>query len=529
MRQIQFLSHQYAIATKIEIFILPAGSEKFKKIGYLSLDSNERSNYQARELKTVYTDYQTTQVKFNLLRCYTNLHNIYSQVGLIAISIFGEFPNSNTDYSNQEKAEAKFAKLEDEMIYDPATLKRLKDLYKAKYKAVELEDFDEAKRIKIAIDSLKSVSQSLIQLEERKKIAIKNDDFDAAKLIKYEIDRLRNAVAGINFQEMNKQILYDQKMALDRMQNDVVGTNIPQQPVQEKVKPQNNDVVDLQPVNNQYVMDNDEDIYRIRNVSPGYQLQDAKEKKELDDLEKKRKLIEEGKFSEEDFEDQTSGKPRKVMPVRKQVVDVDSMVVGNKKDFNQMLEEQLNDPENYKEDKKKKQGGGELSAQDYRIAEPLIPVLTFDIIKLIFSQQWKDKEEGFNILAEEVSKYPNSQLFGNQPVEQIVNACLGACAYCLTSSISNALLASMDLIKIVLNKFRTYKPDGFTKPDFDRYTHNCIRLMIEHIGDQNIKLKERAENTLLEMANYNLIGSQNIFEHFVSGEIKKIYQIQQNI
>ena len=46
------------------------------------------------------------------------------------------------------------------MIYDPATLKRLKDLYRAKKKAVEVEDFDEAKRLKIAIDSLKSVSQS---------------------------------------------------------------------------------------------------------------------------------------------------------------------------------------------------------------------------------------------------------------------------------------------------------------------------------------------------------------------------------
>ena len=174
MREIQFLSHQYSIASKIEIFILPPQSEKYKKIGYLSLDSNERSNYQARELKTVYTDYFCVRVKFNLLKCHQNSHNIYSQVGLIGLSILGEFPNINNmnDKNNLDATE----KLEDEMIYDPATLKRLKDLYRAKKKAVELEDFDEAKRIKIAIDSLKSVSQSLIQLEERKKIAIKNDD-----------------------------------------------------------------------------------------------------------------------------------------------------------------------------------------------------------------------------------------------------------------------------------------------------------------------------------------------------------------
>ena len=83
--------------------------------------------------------------------------------------------------------------------------------------AVDFEDFDEAKRIKVAIDSLKSVSQSLIQLEERKKIAIKNDDFDAAKLIKYEIERLRNAVAGANINETNRKIAREQNM--NNMQN----------------------------------------------------------------------------------------------------------------------------------------------------------------------------------------------------------------------------------------------------------------------------------------------------------------------
>ena len=93
MREIQFLSHQYNIASKIEIYILPPQTDKFKKIGYLSLDSNERSNFQARELKTVYTDYNCIQVKFNLMRCHPNTHNIYAQVGLIAISIFNGFSN----------------------------------------------------------------------------------------------------------------------------------------------------------------------------------------------------------------------------------------------------------------------------------------------------------------------------------------------------------------------------------------------------------------------------------------------------
>jgi centrosomal protein CEP104 len=137
-------------------------------------------------------------MKIVLHRCYTNVHNIFSQIGLIAINILGEYGNKSGDIANMNETNQKFAdKLEDEMIYDPQTLKRLKNLYKAKARAIELEDFDEAKNIKAAIDRLKSVSQQLIQLEERKKIAVKNDDFDAAKMLKYEIERLRNAVTGI--------------------------------------------------------------------------------------------------------------------------------------------------------------------------------------------------------------------------------------------------------------------------------------------------------------------------------------------
>ena len=72
MREIQFLSHQFNIASKIEIFIKTPGSDKFKKIGYLSLDNNERSNFQARELKTVYMNYTCTQIKLNLHKNHTN-------------------------------------------------------------------------------------------------------------------------------------------------------------------------------------------------------------------------------------------------------------------------------------------------------------------------------------------------------------------------------------------------------------------------------------------------------------------------
>merc|ERR1719444_191377 len=55
LRQIQFLSHQSKIATKIELFTASASNQGFnvdvaewKRLGYLPLDNNERSQFQAR-------------------------------------------------------------------------------------------------------------------------------------------------------------------------------------------------------------------------------------------------------------------------------------------------------------------------------------------------------------------------------------------------------------------------------------------------------------------------------------------------
>jgi hypothetical protein len=94
IQQLQVLSHQSKIATRIEIFVgtavegdpRPAYSRaKFKRMGYVSLDPNERSNFQARELKTVQFNANGLFLKLVIHKCSVNRLNIYSQV-----------PNSNT-------------------------------------------------------------------------------------------------------------------------------------------------------------------------------------------------------------------------------------------------------------------------------------------------------------------------------------------------------------------------------------------------------------------------------------------------
>ena len=53
----------------------------------------------------------------------------------------------------------------------------------------------------------------------------------------------------------------------------------------------------------------------------------------------------------------------------------------------------------------------------------------------------------------EIKDYPNSMIFGSKSPEEIVVACLGACAYIFRSNISQALLSAMDIINNLFKIF----------------------------------------------------------------------------
>lgn len=93
LTQVQLLSHQSKIATRIELFV-GQGETYFDatwvRLGYLSLDSNERSQFKARELKSVFlSKAQGSFLKLILLKPYLNPLNLFNQVGLVAVNCLG--------------------------------------------------------------------------------------------------------------------------------------------------------------------------------------------------------------------------------------------------------------------------------------------------------------------------------------------------------------------------------------------------------------------------------------------------------
>lgn len=106
---------------------------KFKRLGYLSLDSNERSDYQARELKSVYVQAPSYCLKLVLHQCHTNRYNLHNQVGLIALSCYGTPFGGAPSTSKPSSASATLGNLES---YESSIRDKIKQVVALKDAAV---------------------------------------------------------------------------------------------------------------------------------------------------------------------------------------------------------------------------------------------------------------------------------------------------------------------------------------------------------------------------------------------------------
>ncbi|KAI4835021.1 hypothetical protein MKS88_005704 [Plasmodium brasilianum] len=91
IKYLEFLSHEYAISRKIEIYI-SNNNKDFLKAGFFRFNDNASTNYCAKELKYVYLpcSMKCTFVKLRLHSPYHNYLNVHSQIGLYYINIIPE-------------------------------------------------------------------------------------------------------------------------------------------------------------------------------------------------------------------------------------------------------------------------------------------------------------------------------------------------------------------------------------------------------------------------------------------------------
>eukprot|EP00062_Callorhinchus_milii_P012732 gi/632960076/ref/XP_007895989.1/ PREDICTED: centrosomal protein of 104 kDa isoform X2 [Callorhinchus milii] len=229
IRKLQLLAHQYFISTKIELYIsqsLPDhfGShyhtERFRRLGYISLSDNEKTGFKARELKSVHVDAIGQYLKLSFHKNHTNRYNLYNQVALVAVNIIGDPVENNeasttptkdklidhylghrsddpaldaTRYSKQEV----ISPLDDlafDMYQDPEVAQIIRKVDEKKHEAVKHERYDYAKKLKQAIADLQKVGERLGRYEVEKRCAVEKEDYDLAKQKKQQMVEYRQKV-----------------------------------------------------------------------------------------------------------------------------------------------------------------------------------------------------------------------------------------------------------------------------------------------------------------------------------------------
>ena len=224
--QLQILSHQSKIGSKIEIYVGMGSdyhSASYQRLGHLSLDSNERSGYQARELKTVFLNQKAQYIRLLIHKCHQNKYNLFNQVGIVAINLLGKSDEDDDDdydgdeygnydnYGSHIKSQQYRGKkgspaqavpqdassmsafdrivngskdskhqtdLSSELNLDAQVAEKLNKLIAAKNKAIDIEDYILAKQIKNVENELKILGGRIAQIDIAKKEAVKTEDYD---------------------------------------------------------------------------------------------------------------------------------------------------------------------------------------------------------------------------------------------------------------------------------------------------------------------------------------------------------------
>ena len=73
-----------------QLIQLSNADEIFDMLGSFTLDSNEHSGYQSRELKTIHLNVNCQFFRLVIHRGHENRHNIFNQVGIIKLQFLGK-------------------------------------------------------------------------------------------------------------------------------------------------------------------------------------------------------------------------------------------------------------------------------------------------------------------------------------------------------------------------------------------------------------------------------------------------------
>jgi len=215
--QINITLHQSKIPTKIDFYYFYPEEKKqnennkyekfnlnnipFLKLGFITPNSNQKTNFKAREFQKIKINQNVLFIKFVLHKNYINLENKYNQVSLISLEFLGvEFDNNNfTDFNNMHFNNKEMVlKNEEDLDLDEICISKLKEIKITLDLCVKKEKYESAKIYRELYQRVRLLGEKMKNLSEYKLKCIETHDFDSCKKLQGDIDRIKNLIKNIN-------------------------------------------------------------------------------------------------------------------------------------------------------------------------------------------------------------------------------------------------------------------------------------------------------------------------------------------
>ena len=207
LKQINMVIHEKNIPAQIKFYtyypeknneiIDNYHNVRYKYVGFIKMDTNERSQFRARESRKVYVNTKSLFLKIELGQNYRNEFNIFNQVGLMNLDFYGMYLPPLGNNLKKNRFILKYATRKDniEEISDYALEDicgpDLKDLKEKMDYNIKIENYLECKNIKAKLDKVRIYGKQIYDLENQKRIAVNNEDFDQAMDLKNLVDKMK--------------------------------------------------------------------------------------------------------------------------------------------------------------------------------------------------------------------------------------------------------------------------------------------------------------------------------------------------
>ena len=209
LQGLQILSHQSLVASRLDLYIgsaVPgqpdlAENASYRSIGYLCLDSNERSNFGARELKkvTLTESCAGTYLRIVVHAPHHNAHNVFNQAGIVAVNVLGRLHAASRSHATHAPprlaidtgARNQMDELEHMVAMDPETASAIRHVIDVKQQLVARDQFALAKVFKQHEQELGRLGLPIAKLQRSKRDAIAVEDYDLAKQAQQQLRGLR--------------------------------------------------------------------------------------------------------------------------------------------------------------------------------------------------------------------------------------------------------------------------------------------------------------------------------------------------